>query len=133
MIKEHTIIPYASFWQRLLAHNIDLLPVLGLYYLSSLTPFEISDFWLLGCIYVFYHTLFELSPWHATPGKRWIGLHVENLGSGAVEPARIVLRNCCKILSLILFFGGFVMIIFHPKNQGLHDYIGGTLVLFGEE
>lgn len=127
------IINAAGFWPRLLAHNIDLLPILGCFYLSTLMPVQGYDILVLGSIYVGYHTLFEISPWNATPGKKWVGIRVVDTNHGDANPGKILLRNVGKGLSLILFFGGFIMIFFSPKRQGLHDYIGGTLVLFNED
>lgn len=126
---------YAGFSQRLLAHNIDLIPILGLFYLSTLIPRTGYDFFILGGIYIGYYTIFELSPWRATPGKKWVGIHVESdmENQSMPIPVKIILRNGTKIISLILLFGGFIMILFHSKRKALHDYIGGTVVLFGED
>ncbi len=69
----------------------------------------------------------------ATPGKKWAKIKVVNNKGQRINIFQAVIRNACKILSLVLLFGGFVAIIFSSKRQGLHDYIGGTLVLFDEE
>ncbi|MEM0940966.1 MAG: RDD family protein [Bacteroidota bacterium] len=124
---------YASFSQRLLAHNIDLVPILLLFYLTSLlskTPFH---YLILFGIYVAYHSIFELSNWQGSPGKTWTKLKVVSESANSNGLFAILLRNSCKIFSLLLLFGGFTMIAFHPKKQGLHDLIAGTFVLFGED
>lgn len=127
--KEH----YAGFWPRLLAHNIDLLPILGFFYLSTLLPTDGFGIFVLGGLYVGYHSLFEMSRWQASPGKRWAKIKVAGRTTDKASPMRIVLRNTLKIVSLVLVFAGFIMIIFNVRRQALHDYISGTLVLFEED
>jgi len=129
-----TDVKYAQFWQRLLAHNIDLLPIIGLFYVATLlVPTPDHDYLLMGIIYMTYHIAFEISGWRATPGKRMTKIHVGFDQSKLPKFLSSSLRNLSKILSLIIFFGGFLLIIFDRRNRGLHDYIGGTLVLFDEE
>lgn len=125
---------YAGFWSRLLAHNIDLLPILILYYLISfIIPRSDYDYLFIAGIYFSYHILFELSPLQATPGKKWTKIKVVNDRGQRINIFQAVIRNTSKILSLVLLFGGFIAILFSSKRKGLHDYIGGTLVLFDEE
>lgn len=124
---------YATFWQRLLAHNIDLIFLLILFYLFSLIPYFGFDTLLFFLIYLLYHFIFELSSWRATPGKKWLKLAVYNEGRRFESVTAILLRNVCKLISLLIFFGGFAMINFNRKKQSLHDYIAGTVVQFEEE
>ncbi len=125
---------YAGFWSRLLAHNIDLLPILLLYYLVSLIiPKSDYDYLFIAGIYFTYHIVFELSPMQATPGKKWAKLKVTNNSAQQLNILQAVVRNFCKIFSLLLFFSGFVAILFNSKRKALHDYMGGTLVLFDED
>lgn len=125
---------YAGFWPRLLAHNIDLLPILVLYYLASLIiPRSDYDYIFIAGIYLVYHITFELSTMQATPGKKWAKIKVTNTEFHHVTFHQAVIRNFCKILSLILFFSGFIAILFNSKRRALHDYMGGTLVLFEED
>ena len=125
---------YAGFWPRLLAHNIDLLPILLLYYLISfIIPRSDYDYLFIAGIYFFYHILFEVSPMQATPGKKWTKIKVTNDKELHVSVSQTVIRNTSKILSLLLLFGGFITILFNAKRKALHDYIGGTLVLFDKD
>ena len=123
---------YASFSQRLLAHNIDLIPIVFLFYLASLLPKSKCDLILYGLIYILYHCFFELSPMHCTPGKKWIKIYVDTTSENHFA-WRIFLRNCLKPISFLTFFLGFFMIKVNKQKQGLHDYIAGTIVLFREE
>ena len=125
---------YAGFWPRLLAHNIDLLPILVLYYIASLIiPPSDYDYIFMAGIYFSYHILFELSPMQATPGKRWAKIKVVSEREAQITLTQSVARNVFKLLSLILFFGGFFAIFFNSKRKALHDYIGDSLVLFDED
>jgi len=123
---------YASFSQRLLAHNIDLVPILALFYLTTIFPRTDFDLYIIGFIYTVYNTAFELSPMKGTPGKRWIKLKIASISSDAL-PMKIILRNCLKPISLVFFFAGFFMIQLTKRKQGFHDYIAGTIVLFKNE
>ena len=124
---------FATFSQRLLAHNIDLIPILILFYLSTLLPKSDFDYLVLLVIYVLYHSLFELSNWRASPGKKWTKLQVVNSSTRLPRAFAIPLRNSCKVFSIVFLFAGFIMIAIHPRGQGLHDYIAGTLVLFDRD
>ncbi len=100
---------------------------------SFLVPRSDYDFMIMAAIYFLYHILFEASKMQATPGKKWSKLKVYNLNGRRVSFLQSSLRNVSKMLSLLLFFGGFILILFNQKCRGLHDYIGGTLVLFDED
>ncbi len=122
---------YVGFSQRLFAHNIDLLPVFALLYGSTfIFPKSGFDWLLFSVIYFGYNIGFELSNWRATPGKRMAKIHVEI--DEQKHPIRVVLRNLLKIFSLLLFFAGFVVIIFNIRRKGLHDYLAGTVVVFDD-
>jgi len=126
-------LPYATFWQRLLAHNIDLILLLGLFYVYSLIPNTSYDSIAFFGIYVLYHCIFELSSWQASPGKKWIRLKVKKEHKEQNIILGSLIRNSSKLFSLVIFFVGFAMINLNKKKQGLHDYIAGTVVLFEEE
>lgn len=124
---------YAGFSQRLLAHNIDLIPILALLYLSSLVLPRIGIDWIFfSVIYLIYNVIFEMSSFRGTPGKKWAKIQV----SGEDKPIKLhqsIIRNVAKALSLILFFSGFILILFNARRKGLHDYLAGTVVLFDED
>lgn len=125
---------YVGFWARLLAHNIDLLPILLLFYGASfLVPNSNYDYILIAGIYFLYHVGFESSSMQATPGKRWTKIKVTDSNGEHPSLINTVIRNIAKFVSLLIFFGGFIAIIFDQKRRALHDYIGGTLVLFDED
>lgn len=96
-------------------------------------PKDGYDIFIFSGIYLAYYIGFEASPWQATPGKKWVKLKVTNIRSEKALLWHLAVRNLFKFLSVIVLFGGFIMIIFHKKRQGLHDFIGGTMVLFDED
>lgn len=130
---EENSITYPDFYKRLLAHNIDLLPVLGLFYLTSQLASKEYDWILFIVIYMGYNSALEASKLQATLGKKWTKIKVVNEDGTKASFGKIILRNFLKILSLLLVFGGFFLIFFNKKRKALHDYITGTLVVFVEE
>ncbi|MCX6689724.1 MAG: RDD family protein [Methanoregula sp.] len=76
-----------------------------------------------------YFAGFESSRSQATPGKVLVHAVVTDLDGDRVSFARATLRHFGKFISLLIIFIGFLMIAFTKKKQGLHDKIGGCLVL----
>ena len=89
------------------------------------SPFLIVVMAGLICI---YYTLFEASPWQATPGKRMLRLYVTDLNGKRMSYGRALLRNLARQLSGFLFIG-FMIAGFTEKKQALHDLLAGSLVL----
>ncbi|MBV6647562.1 MAG: RDD family protein [Cyclobacteriaceae bacterium] len=117
-----------------MAHNIDLLPIIGGGYLASIWINEkLMLYSVTALIYCVYHVAFEAAHWEATPGKRIMGLIVRSSSSKKIGFYRVFWRTLFKFLSLALVFTGFTMIQFHRKKQGLHDIIAGTMVLYQEK
>ena len=121
---------YAGYWARMWAYNVDLLILLLAYYLFSMI---ITDDTLLyiTCLFttILYHALFESSPWQATPGKRIMRIIVTDDSGEKISLVRGIIRFLLKLVSLLIFYIGFIMIGFHKKGKGLHDLISGTLVI----
>lgn len=122
---------YAPFWTRLLAHNIDLTLFLIVAY--AMTHVIKNDMWfystLIG-LYVAYNTILELTDWQGSLGKKLLGIKVTSSTGQERSLLRSLYRNLLKFLSLGLLFGGFVMIRFNMKRQGLHDWLSGSVVIF---
>lgn len=106
--------------------------LLVLYGFSFLVPRSSYDPLYIAAIYLAYNVISEVF-WQATIGKKWTKLMVVDKRGQQVTAMKSVVRNVSKIASLLLLFGGFIMINFTREKQGLHDLIGGTLVLFNEE
>ena len=125
---------YAGYWPRMWAYNTDLVLLLLLFYLLS---WVISHDRILyiTCFFVtlFYHGIFESSSKQATPGKMILKLQVISENGGQISLIHALLRFLLKIVSLSIFYMGFIMIGFTKKGQGLHDKIVKTLVINTEE
>jgi uncharacterized RDD family membrane protein YckC len=122
--------PFASFWQRLLAHNIDLVFLLMVCYpLSLVVKQNLILFPLCFAVYLTFHTAFEMSKWRATPGKKLTQLKVVDMRQPELIWWRVLLRNFLKLISLGILFGGFTMIHFHRRRQGLHDFLTGHIIV----
>ncbi len=119
----------AGFWVRILAFNTDLIIFLVLGYSAG---FFIADnvmfFWVCAAIAFLYDWLFTTSSFRGTPGKRLNKIEVINARGTTLSPGRSFIRTLSKILSFAFLFGGFTMIAFHKRKQGLHDLISGAYV-----
>ncbi|MEM9014399.1 MAG: RDD family protein [Pseudomonadota bacterium] len=135
---------YATFLWRLLAYIVDQLIILIPTFLifitlgvliGSVAP-DVSAANmeglanLIGLIisWLYYATL-ESSGLQASWGKALFGMKVTDIRGGRITFTRATIRYFSKILSGLVFLIGYLMTLFTPKKQALHDYIAGTLVL----
>jgi uncharacterized RDD family membrane protein YckC len=96
---------------------------------AALGPIVASLGMLIIVIPWVYFAGFESSRSQATPGKVLMRAVVTDLDGNRVSFARATLRHFGKFISLLIIFIGFLMIGLTKKKQGLHDKIGGCLVL----
>ena len=158
-------LPRAGFWIRLIAGIIDLflLVVPFAVFVSFLAagmgisnPFfnhragtplnETLTQWgptfLLLCVCFFageswlYFALSESSAWHATLGKRFLGLYVADAAGKPVDFWRASLRFCSgRLLVHVPLLGGYYFLIdclcvsLAPSKRAIHDMLSGCLVL----
>ena len=121
---------YAPFWSRLLAHNIDLVLFLPIGYgASEVIQEDLLLYSLLGGLYIIYNSIFENSSRRGSLGKKLLSIKVTQIEDLKSSWWRSLLRNSLKFLSLLLLFGGFLMIRFNMKRQGLHDWLSGSAVI----
>ncbi len=129
---------YAGFWQRFAASFIDglilLVPLFIINYIftGSLTVIftftsvpgliNIAIWWL-------YTALQESSQIQATVGKRAMNIIVTDLQGGRISFGRATGRLFGKYVSAIILLIGYLMMLWNPKRQALHDMMAGTLVL----
>ncbi|MCX5970136.1 MAG: RDD family protein [Coprothermobacterota bacterium] len=138
------IYEYAGFGVRLLAALLDLffLAVVQLFLLLLIEPrfFQMPQIYLAGQaslgVYLFgslsawlYSAIFESSAWQATPGKRLLGIRVMNERGEALSFWLTSLRFVGKVISVGLLGAGFLLILFTPRKQALHDLLVGSLVV----
>lgn len=105
----------------LLAHSRALAHVL----LAGSMP-TLLWFAALTCV---WHVLGECSRWHATPGKRALGLTVTGTDGRAPGLARSLLRNLAGALSWLSLNLGHLLAALPPAHSALHDRLAGTRVL----
>jgi uncharacterized RDD family membrane protein YckC len=147
---------YASFWQRAGAWFIDQL-VVGIPYnvLSALvlpanepkltsttdasgrvTLHWSGDWATFGVVLAagvivswLYSALLQSSSRQATVGKIALGLVITDEAGNRISFARASGRYFAGILNVLTLGIGYLMVIWTPKKQALHDRIAGTVVV----
>lgn len=122
---------YAGFWIRFSAVVIDtlvLLPVVAIYGLISEENYAFA--YLVNLIISWlYGALFESSKWQSTPGKKVLGLQVNDIHGHRISFGRATGRHFAKWITGCTLGIGYLMVIWTERKQALHDKIAGTLVL----
>jgi serine/threonine protein kinase len=130
-------ISYASFGARLTALIVDQCLILGLGLLalalvmSQNAEDTFKDAWYL-LYYAFswiYFAGFESSVRRGTPGKRLLGLRVTDLNGQRIGFGRATGRYFGKLISSVILYIGFLMMLGDSRKQTLHDKMAGCLVL----
>lgn len=85
---------------------------------------------LLGVflIWWFYHVVFELSRWGATPGKMLMKLRVVDESGSSLTLGQSMVRNIIRGMELVIPFLPLVP-FFHPRFQRVGDLAAGSLVI----
>jgi uncharacterized RDD family membrane protein YckC len=158
-------LPHAGFWIRFIAAIIDLILLVVPFavFVSFLAggmgisnPFfnhragtplnETLAQWgptfLFVCVGFFaaeswiYFAISESSRWHATLGKRFLGLYVADAAGKPVDFWRASLRFCGgRLLAHVPILGGYYFVIdclwvgLTPGKRAIHDMLSGCLVL----
>lgn len=149
---EQASVSYGGFWKRLAAYILDwiiltimsiLLLIVFSTVLGSLLGEQTfqdgnetallgltfgADLVTLGLAWLYYAGM-ESSSKQATFGKLALGMKVTHLNGEPLSFLRASARFFSKILSVLLFLIGFIMIAFTEKKQGLHDMIAGAIVV----
>jgi uncharacterized RDD family membrane protein YckC len=76
-----------------------------------------------------YFAGMESSSLQATLGKASMGLYVTDLRGSRASFPRTTIRHWAKIVSTLVVFIGYLMAVFTPRRQALHDMLAGCLVL----
>lgn len=77
-----------------------------------------------------YTVAMQSSSTQATIGKMAVGIKVGDAEGNRISVANAIGRYFATILSTILFFIGYLMVIWDSKKQGLHDKLANTYVFF---
>ena len=83
--------------------------------------------WFIGTL---YFSIIESTTLQASFGKILVSLKVTNKEGGKLSFANSFLRNVNKILSTLLFMGGYLVIFFGKNNDALHDTLSNAKVIY---
>ncbi len=141
---------YASFEMRLVAFVLDLIVLIsflmlfmaaaGLQLLVSSdfgvedpSDFALYTMWVILLLYLFpFLPLYFWGMWvwrGQTLGKITMSIKVVRRDRTPVGPGTAALRLIGYLFSILLLFGGFLMIPFDRERRGLHDRLADTVVL----
>jgi uncharacterized RDD family membrane protein YckC len=123
--------PRAGFWRRFAAYFLDSLIIA----VPSVVVVLIADQTIGNLVSVAltlaYFTYFEGGPTGQTIGKQALGIRVIDFrgGGGAIGYGRGLLRTIARYLSAIVFFLGYLWMLWDREKQTWHDKIAGTVVV----
>ncbi len=124
MVAEALAFPRASFWERMGAAFLDVV-LIGV--VSGLASAAGGPSWgpLIALAY-----FAGMWTWKATTvGGIVLNLKVVRLDGSPMTFAAALVRGLAAAFSVIMFFLGFLWIIWDDENQGWHDRIAGTVVI----
>lgn len=122
---------YGDLGKRIVASIIDsiILSIIG--FLLGLT-LSFAGVIIAPVISWLYYILMEGGSWHATLGKRLMGLYIADANGNGITYSTSILRLIGKMLSGLILGIGYLMAFFNDQKQGLHDMIAKTYVLNGQ-
>lgn len=109
-------------WDRMFTDNMLLSELLTVGKTIFINPYFPLLHWA-------YYTMLESSQKQATIGKFSLGLRVTDLRGRPISFVQANLRYFSKLLSLVPFGLGFVLMVNSRRRQMLHDYIAKALVV----
>ncbi len=139
--KQHPLPQYfAGFDLRLLATAIDWFIIFGIVAFfelaivmlvadqSSTQKIIFSGALLLPLFKTFYYIYMEYHQ-QGTVGKKLLSIKVTD--TSGLDPTlnQVIKRNFAKLLSTLIFFGGYLYLFLNKKHQTLHDKLSDTLVI----
>jgi uncharacterized RDD family membrane protein YckC len=141
---------YAGFWLRVWAGAIDVVlealvallvtvvvdfvmrftsPKFGLSPITARYATGIAFIFVLAIGAWLYCAFSESSRWHATLGKRVLGLQVLTSAGGQLSFGQATVRHFMKFLSLFTGTVGFMMAGWTKRRQALHDIPSDCIVV----
>ncbi|HQS83857.1 MAG: hypothetical protein B7Y25_03020 [Alphaproteobacteria bacterium 16-39-46] len=150
---EKNKVRYAGLWRRVGAGLIDGLfigSLIGIMMVFALGVIGISQevissgsleedqkmlfivvcFGLLSILFSWgYYACFQSSRLQATPGMKAFSIRITDYAGERISFWRASGRFFAAILSGIMLYAGYLMMVFTPRKQALHDYIAKTLVV----
>ncbi len=120
---------YSSIGKRLVAFLVDSF----LTFMIGVWLIIITDEWYFGLssliIGAAYYILSEGSSWHATPGKKLMGIMVVDENGQGIDYSKAAARYLGRLLSAMIFGIGYLLALFDDRNQALHDILAHTFVV----
>ena len=125
---------YASFSRRAVALLIDGILLSFVSYLFSGSGFDwAGQSWGMSALHMIIGWLYfagmESSSRRATLGKRVMEMQVVTEENDQLSFVQASIRYFSKILSALILFIGYFMMLFSDRKQTLHDKIAKTLVV----
>lgn len=123
------VVTYGSFLERFLAALIDgvILFIPNLLLRVIIGGFESTLISIaLGWIYA---ASMESGNKQATLGKQAMGLKVTDVNGFTINFGQASIRHFGKIISTIILFIGYLIMLWDDKKQTLHDKMANTLVV----
>jgi uncharacterized RDD family membrane protein YckC len=84
---------------------------------------------LLSLVIVFGYVLYFWSTSGQTPGKSVMKIKIVSTDGSAMTMGKAVMRLIGYVVSGLIFYLGFIWILFDANKQGWHDKIAGTYVV----
>lgn len=133
----------AGLGSRITAQLIDSLiigvvvVVVSVAVLSAINPTNSADSVLAGLavggvtlfVYVGYFMICEVASGGRSPGKSAMHLRVISVDGSSPTLAQLLLRNVARILDVLLFGVGALVMFFNSRSRRLGDLLAGTLVV----
>lgn len=122
---------YGDLGKRIVASIIDSIILWAIGFLLGFTLSYVGII-IAPIVSWLYFILMEGGSWHATLGKRVMGLYVADSSGNGITYSTAILRLIGKILSGLILGIGYLMGFFNEQKQCLHDMIAKTYVLNGQ-
>lgn len=120
---------YGGFWERFGAALIDGILMTVIDYAIQLLVDGPAYVLITLPLNWLYFALMESGEGQATLGKKALGLKVTAIDGGRISFGQATGRYFGKIISTMILFIGYLLMIWDDKKQTLHDKMAGTLVV----
>ncbi len=126
---------YPGFLNRLLAYFLDnsivvFITLPFIYHIGEDKLFERQVFIYLASL---YYNVFLIYKYQTTIGKFVLGTKIQPERNLKFTLWQVVLREIIgKFVSSVIFYFGFLIVIFDKNNQALHDKIAKTIVVYNK-
>lgn len=121
--------PRAGFWRRLVAALVDGI-LLGLSAGILVTLIKGGGYAIGFILALAYYSYFEGGPRGQTFGKRSVAIRVIDSDSGtSIGYARAGIRYVTSILSALVFYIGYLWMLWDREKQTWHDKFANSVVV----